>query len=144
MLGRPVIGLMLSLAIASPALAIDSAPMPNASPLGRFLKAADSNDFTAMRPLIDGKVSVAGGSSLAPAVFMKKIQPCYLRRVYTRPETTEVISAWMCAEGAAKSRVVLASVKPSPVGVTILLGREDLTDRAAPPRTGSALTSIKP
>jgi hypothetical protein len=104
-----------------------SGPAPD--PVTAFLKAADVNDFTAMAGILD-----RGSSSLLGVV-----RACYLRRVYSNQQTHELIAAWMCAEGPARSRVVLGEVKTvagGKVSVTVL--QNNVNERPAPERTGSA------
>ena len=114
----------LSLALM---LGADSAP--DANPLSAFLHAADVNDRAGMKAVLDG-----GGSA-----FLKKIDGCYLRRVYVKDDTKEIIAAWMCAEGPNRSRVVLADVGLTRGDkVAVFIQYETTNDRPAPERAGSA------
>lgn len=102
------------------------APAP---PGAAFLTAADANDRAAMAALLDP------GS----AAFLKKIDGCYLRRVYDSEQAHEVIGAWMCALPSNRSRVVLAGVSQTPAGkVAIAIQLDQTNNRPAPERTGSA------
>lgn len=97
------------------------------NPIATFLDAADVNDFAAMQTVMgrDGPK------------FLKKISNCYLRRVYQSPEG--VIAAWMCSEGPNRSRVVIGHIGLTRgEKVTVVVGREDINNRPAPERAGSA------
>jgi hypothetical protein len=102
----------------------------------QFLMAADNNDFTKMATLVSKVVDM--GRTISFAQFMKKIEPCYLRRVYRNDQSKEVTAAWMCAEGEAKSRVVLAQLASMGDSVVVSVVREDRNRIAAPPKKGSA------
>jgi hypothetical protein len=105
---------------------------PAKSPVETFFRAADVNDFAAMRAALDG------GS----ASFLKLIGGCYLRAVYSNKDTHEIDGAWMCAEGPKRSRVVLATVAPTSTGkVSASLRSNGVSNRPAPPRTGSAFSN---
>jgi hypothetical protein len=112
---------------AQPAAAASDAEQV-ANPVAAFFDAADVDDRAAMQRLVDP------GSS----AFLRRIEPCYLRRVYAGPPG--VIGAWMCTEGPQRSRVILARIAPTPAGqVTVTVEQDRVNDRPAPPRTGSAL-----
>jgi len=105
---------------------------PNQSPVAAFLHAADVNDFAAMGAVID-----QGSSD-----FLKTIGNCYLRRVYSNAQAHQLIAAWMCSEGPGRSRVVLANIVAGPgnkVSVSVL--QNNVNDRPAPERTGSAFAN---
>lgn len=117
----------VSAALLLPLAQASAQPAP--SPVAKFLHAADVNDFAAMRAVLDG-------GSLQ---FLKLIGGCYLRAVYSNKETHEIVGAWMCAEGANRSRVVLATLANiSAAKVAVTVRSNDDSNRPAPPRTGSA------
>jgi hypothetical protein len=103
------------------------------SVVSRFLNAADAGDRTAMAALISKR------SSVSSKTLFKKIESCYLRRVYGNG--SEIIAAWMCDEGANRSRVLLVNVAAGEGGVLLRIASEQTNARPAPPRTGSALAS---
>jgi hypothetical protein len=108
------------------------------SPVTQFLRAADNNDFPAMRAAMAEKVPQMSGRAISREEFLKKIESCYLRRVYASSDDGRVIAAWMCSEGEEKSRVVLAQVQLVDGQIQVSLAREDRNNRPAPPRLGSA------
>jgi hypothetical protein len=131
--------LLMMVAPAAPSAAPPAASEPN--PVRTFLQAADRNDFTAMQTQMDPHVSWMG-SAISPAAFVKRIGNCYLRRVYSNNASHELIAAWMCAEGAEDSRVVLANLAAKDSdGVVIEVVREDRNHRPAPARAGSAFAN---
>ena len=102
------------------------------SPIDTFLQAADVNDFSSMQTMMDQKA----------ADFLKKINSCYLRRVYQNPETT---AAWMCHEGAEGSRLIIANIGLTKANkITIVSQQEIVSDRFAPPRKVSAFAPNAP
>ena len=101
------------------------------SPLYEFLKAADEGRTSDM-------ISLISKSGISAGQFLKKIEKCYLRRVYGAPEG-QVLAAWMCDEGPGKSRVLIADVSEAGDGVRITVGREMKNSVPAPARTGPAL-----
>jgi hypothetical protein len=106
---------------------LESVLQDPANPVATFLRAADQNDVPAMEAVLD-----RSGSN-----FLGKISNCYLRRVYQSPEG--ITAAWMCAEGPARSRVVIARVGLTSANrVAVAVVREDVNDRPAPERAGSA------
>lgn len=108
-------------------VAAEEPPQAASNPVEAFLRAADVNDFAAMEAAMD-----RGGSK-----FLKKINNCYLRRVYQSPQG--VIAAWMCSEGPDRSRVVIGNVGLTAGSkVSVVVGREDVNNRPAPERAGSA------
>jgi hypothetical protein len=117
----------LSVALALAAAPTSPEPAPN--PAVAFLRAADVNDFRAMDAALDP------GS----AGFLKIINNCYLRRVFSDDLKHEVIAAWMCAEGPNRSRVVLATVALTQGDKVVVSVQQNTThDRPAPERAGSA------
>jgi hypothetical protein len=126
---------LIAASLALLAAAEPAAPSPKPSPASAFLTAADNNDHDAMAAIVDsGSVS-----------FLKKIDGCYLRRVYANDQPRELIAAWMCAVGPDRSRVVLAAITQTPEGKVVLTVRLDQTNnRPAPGRTGSAFAKPSP
>jgi len=107
--------------------AAEDPPQAASKPVETFLRAADVNDFAAMEAVMD-----RGSSD-----FIKKINNCYLRRVYSTPQG--IFAAWMCSEGPDRSRVLIANVGLTAGNkVEVVVGREDVTNRPAPERAGSA------
>ena len=97
------------------------------NPVAIWLRAADVNDFAAMEAIMD-----RGSSN-----FLNKVSNCYLRRVYQGPEG--VTAAWMCSEGPTRSRVVIGRVRLTAQNrVSVAVDREDVNERPAPERAGSA------
>lgn len=108
----------------------EAPPDPASNPIAAFLHAADVNDVPAMQALLD-----RGSAS-----FLKRIGNCYLRRVYANESQHELIAAWMCAEGANRSRVLLADLALTKAGkVEVAVQSDNTNNRPAPERTGSAL-----
>ena len=105
------------------------------SPVYRFLKAADEGRTNDLAPLLSK-------SGMTAAEFTAKTSNCYLRRVYGAPGGA-ILAAWMCDEGAGKSRVFIADVANADDGVRVTLAREVKNDIAAPARQGSALAEEK-
>lgn len=102
-------------------------PQASVNPVAIFLHAADVNDFAAMEAIMD-----RGGSK-----FLKKVSNCYLRRVYQSPEG--ITAAWICSEGPTRSRVVIGRVGLTAENrVSVVVDREDVNERPAPERAGSA------
>lgn len=110
-----------------------AAAQPTDNIVSRFLNAADVGDRTAMAALISKR------SAVSPKALFKKIESCYLRRVYGNG--SEIIAVWMCDEGADRSRVLLVNVAADGGGVLLRIAGEQTNARPAPPRTGSALAS---
>jgi hypothetical protein len=108
--------------------AAEEPPQAASNPVEAFLRAADVNDFAAMEAITD-----RDGSK-----FLKKINNCYWR-VYQSQRPQGVIAAWMCSEGPDRSRVVIANVALTAGSkVSVVVGREDVNNRPAPERAGSA------
>ena len=106
-----------------------SPPNGAANPVSAFLHAADANDATAMKALLDG-----GGDA-----FLRTINGCYLRRVYGNNQTGEILASWMCDLGPNRSRVVVAAVTRTPAGkVAASVQANTTNERPAPARSGSA------
>jgi hypothetical protein len=107
----------------------DASSGPAPDPVTTFLRAADVNDVAGMQAVLD-----RGSSD-----FLRKISGCYLRRVYANGQAHEMTAAWMCPEGADRSRVVLAGIGLSQDSKVIVSVQMDQTNnRPAPERTGSA------
>ena len=121
-----IVELVLALSGADGLAVRQQAPQ---SPVASFLKAADENDQSGITMLL-GKNAKS---------FLKKIDSCYLRRVYGNSTTGEILAAWMCAEGDTRSRVLMANVAAKGDGVVVQVVSEQTNARPAPPRTGSAL-----
>lgn len=121
----------MSVFVASPSDAQDAS-----NPVRSFLKAADIDDQPAMAAL------VAKRSSVSAAQLQKKTKGCYLRRVYGKDDGA-IIAAWMCAEGASKSRVLLIYLTREDDGVSLVIASEQTNAIPAPPRSGSALEADK-
>ncbi|MDH7970584.1 hypothetical protein QH494_00150 [Sphingomonas sp. AR_OL41] len=94
-----------------------------------------------MLPLIVGKVLVGGAQNISGQDFLKKIAPCYLRRVYKNDQSGELLATWMCAEGQSKSRVVIAKVAEATAGVALTVELEQRNARPAPARVESAFAN---
>ena len=97
------------------------------APVADFLRAADGNDFAAMEAVMDR----------AGPTFIAKVSNCYLRRAYQTPDGP--LAAWMCPEGPARSRVVMGRIGLTAGNtVSVAVVREEVNDRPAPERAGSA------
>ena len=120
-----ILGALLITA-SSPILA-ETAP----NPVSAFLKAADEGDTAKMAAAMDPTKGVSAKK------LLKIIEGCYLRRVY-QSDQDGILAAWMCADGAKQSRVVIANVSQSASGAVIEIRMEQKNKRAAPPRIGSA------
>jgi hypothetical protein len=134
---------LLSVVVALFLIAPNAVDASSENPLSDFLKAADNNEFTQMQSLLDSKLMLANGGKINPAQFIDKVSKCYLRRVYADDIAKRLIAAWMCDEGAGKSRVVIATLGTNDGKVQVRIDREDRNDRPAPPRIGSALGDDK-
>ena len=118
---------------------------PTDTALGRFLQAADVNDVAAMKANMTENVVAFGGKSVTASAFLDSLSNCYLRRAYKNDINHTILAAWMCDEGAGKSRVVIADVRLDGQLTKVSVMREDHNDRPAPPRDGSAFgTGGKP
>jgi hypothetical protein len=126
--------------VAVPSMASADGAKPNLAT--QFLTAADSNDFATMMALGTDSVN-DGGRKISFAEFLKKIEPCYLRRVYKNDNNGDVLAAWMCAESEEASRVVMGALSSSADRITVSVLREDRNKRPAPPRTGSAFAEAQ-
>ncbi|WP_286692994.1 MULTISPECIES: hypothetical protein [unclassified Brevundimonas] len=118
---------MATLSAAVMVTAAEAPPRAAVDPVADFLRAADGNDFAAMEAVMD-----RGGPD-----FVARVSPCYLRRVYQTPDG--LLAAWMCPEGPTRSRVVMGRVgltAANTVSVTVV--RDEVNDRPAPDRAGSA------
>ncbi len=119
--------LMATLSAAFTITAAEAPPRAPVDPVADFLRAADVNDFAAMEAVMDR----AGPS------FLAKVSNCYLRRVYQTPDG--IMAAWMCSEGPEHSRVVMGRVgRTAGNMVSVTVVREEVNDRPAPERAGSA------
>ncbi len=122
---------------AAKAPAQDADTHPN--PVATFLQAADKNDFSSMQAVMAKNALLPSAKKIPATEFIKRINGCYLRRVYKNGDDGRVIAGWMCSEGAAKSRVLLGDVAMTEdKKVIVLVVREDRNNRPAPERKGSA------
>lgn len=106
-----------------------------------FLQAADTGDVAAMRPLVKRDVLKMLGGRMSPSDFFKRIEGCYLRRVYgNEAEPADVLAAWMCQldKGNTRSRVVMVKIGQEKGEVLLWDFAETTNERPAPPRAGSA------
>lgn len=117
-------------AAAALSLAAAEAPAsPGSNPIVIFFHAADAHDVAGMQAILDR------GS----AEFIKKVDGCYLRRMYGDNATHQIMGVWMCALGANRSRVVVAHVSANAAGkVAVSIQADTTNERPAPERTGSA------
>lgn len=122
-----MLALFATLSAAFTVTAAEAPMRAPVDPVADFLRAADVNDFAAMEAVMD-----RGGPS-----FLAKVSNCYLRRVYQTPDG--IIAAWMCSEGLARSRVVMGRLGLTAGNtVSVAVVREEVNDRPAPERAGSA------
>jgi hypothetical protein len=125
--GEPMLALIATLSAALMVTATGAPPRAPVDPVADFLRAADGNDFAAMEAVMD-----RGGPG-----FLAKVSNCYLRRVYQTPDG--ITAAWMCREGPARSRVVMGRLGLTAENtVSVVVVREEVNDRPAPDRAGSA------
>ncbi len=127
-----------ALAFAPPAMA-QTAP----TPAGKFLQAADVNDFKTMTALMARTVPTSSGGTMTSAAFIRKLSNCYLRRIYPVDKAEAIMAGWMCDEGQGKSRIVIAKVADGDGLAQVTDTRELRADRPAPPRAGSAFAERK-
>jgi len=111
------------LSFCAPAIAHGTGPVQG------FLQAADKDDKVKMASLIDGS------KGLASKAFFKKLEGCYLRRLYETPDIG-IAAAWMCVEDNGKSRVLIAQIATSGEQVSVNIVSEQTNNRPAPPRSG--------
>jgi len=130
-----LLGLCAALGLAPLAMA-QSAP----TPLGKFLQAADINDFAGMAAAMAPTVQTDAGGTMTSAEFIRKVSNCYLRRIY---RNQGLLAGWMCDEGQGKSRVVFAALADAGDRVKLTAARELRNDQPAPPRAGSAFAERK-
>jgi len=131
---------VLLLALALPVTSVAAAEAAN--PLYDFLKAADDGNLAVMQEMLKDDVGVLAGGKQSPAEFFKRLENCYLRRVYSdgyKPGT--VIATWMCSVPAdtGESRVVVVNVANTNSGLHLSDLFETHNKRPAPPRDGPAL-----
>jgi len=122
-----MLALVATLSAAFWVAAAEAPPRAAVDPVADFLRAADGNDFAAMEAVMDR----------AGPTFIAKVSNCYLRRVYQTPDGP--LAAWMCPEGPARSRVVMGRIGLTAGNtVSVAVVREEVNDRPAPERAGSA------
>ena len=130
--------LCAALASAAPAMA-QTAP----TPAGKFLQAADTNDFKTMAALMARTVPTSTGGTITSAEFIRKLSNCYLRRIYPVDKAEAIMAGWMCDEGQGKSRVMIAKVADGGGLAQVTDARELRSDQPAPPARGSAFAVRK-
>jgi len=125
--GEHMLALIATLSAALVVTAAEAPPRAPVDPVADFLRAADVNDFAAMEAVMD-----RGGPT-----FITEVSNCYLRRVYQTPDG--LLAAWMCPEGPSRSRVVMGRIgRTAENTVSVTVVREEVNERPAPERAGSA------
>ena len=122
----------LSLAIMGSFLLALPVSASETNQVAEFLRAADNGENAKMISLMSDSQGVSGKK------LLRKIENCYLRRVYGTPDKG-IVAAWMCPEGEKKSRVIMADIGLASDGVAVQIAMERRNNRPAPARTGSAL-----